>query len=226
MERQPRMGLEWIGVLMIAFSILYILSLLSYSTSDPPLNSSNVENGYHNIIGPVGAYLSYISFIAIGFAAYMMPLLLLLFGLAFLHPFFYYLRNSWREPVAALTYTLALMGLLQVLNLKFGITFWAEGFQLGGVIGQKIIYPVFQIFGTAGAIIIYLALILASFYFLTNIQPIELWSRLKEAWENWNSRSANSSFASTIPTEKKLKRKVREIEKAIGKQKKAIDKET
>ena len=226
LERQPRMGLEWIGVLMIAFSILYILSLLSYSTSDPPLNSSNVENGYHNIIGPVGAYLSYISFIAIGFAAYMMPLLLLLFGLAFLHPFFCYLRNSWREPVAALTYTLALMGLLQVLNLKFGITFWAEGFQLGGVIGQKIIYPVFQIFGTAGAIIIYLALILASFYFLTNIQPIELWSRLKEAWENWNSRSANSSFASTIPTEKKLKRKVRQIEKAIDKQKKAIDKET
>jgi S-DNA-T family DNA segregation ATPase FtsK/SpoIIIE len=220
------MGLEWIGVLMIAFSILYILSLISYSTSDPPLNSSNVENGYHNIIGPVGAYLSYISFIAIGFAAYMMPLLLLLFGLAFLHPFFCYLRNSWREPVAALTYTLALMGLLQVLNLKFGITFWAEGFQLGGVIGQKIIYPVFQIFGTAGAIIIYLALILASFYFLTNIQPIELWSRLKEAWENWNSRSANSSFASTIPTEKKLKRKVRQIEKAIDKQKKAIDKET
>ena len=226
LERQPRMGLEWIGVLMIAFSILYILSLLSYSTSDPPLNSSNVENGYHNIIGPVGAYLSYISFIAIGFAAYMMPLLLLLFGLAYLHPFFCYLRNSWREPVAALTYTLALMGLLQVLNLKFGITFWAEGFQLGGVIGQKIIYPVFQIFGTAGAIIIYLALILASFYFLTNIQPIELWSRLKEAWENWNSRSANSSFASTIPTEKKLKRKVRQIEKAIDKQKKAIDKET
>ena len=226
LERQPRMGLEWIGVLMIAFSILYILSLLSYSTSDPPLNSSNVENGYHNIIGPVGAYLSYISFIAIGFAAYMMPLLLLLFGLAFLHPFFCYLRNSWREPVAALTYTLALMGLLQVLNLKFGITFWAEGFQLGGVIGQKIIYPVFQIFGTAGAIIIYLALILASFYFLTNIQPIELWSRLKEAWENWNSRSANSSFSSTIPTEKKLKRKVRQIEKAIDKQKKAIDKET
>ena len=226
LERQPRMGLEWIGVLMIAFSILYILSLLSYSTSDPPLNSSNVENGYHNIIGPVGAYLSYISFIAIGFAAYMMPLLLLLFGLAYLHPFFCYLRNSWREPVAALTYTLALMGLLQVLNLKFGITFWAEGFQLGGVIGQKIIYPVFQIFGTAGAIIIYLALILASFYFLTNIQPIELWSRLKEAWENWNSRSANSSFSSTIPTEKKLKRKVRQIEKAIDKQKKAIDQET
>ena len=225
LERQPRMGLEWIGILMIAFSILYILSLFSYSTTDPPLNSKNLENGYHNMIGPVGAYLSYISFIAIGFAAYMMPLLLLLFGMAFLHPFFYYLRKSWREPVAALIYTLALMGLLQVLNIKFGITFWAEGFQLGGVIGQKIIYPIFQIFGTAGAIIIYSALIISSFYFLTNIQPVELWSRIIEAWENWNSRRSDSSFAATASTEKKLKRKANQIDKAIDKQKKVIEKE-
>ena len=139
LEQLPRMGLEWVGILMIAFSILYILSLFSYSTIDPPLNSKNLENGYHNMIGPAGAYISYISFIAIGFAAYMVPLLILLFGLAFLHPFFYYLRKSWRKPAAALIYTIALIGLLQVLNIKFGITFWAEGFQLGGVIGQKII---------------------------------------------------------------------------------------
>ena len=60
------MGLEWIGILMGAFSILYILSLFSYSTADPPLNSNNLVNGYNNMIGPVGAYLAYISFITIG----------------------------------------------------------------------------------------------------------------------------------------------------------------
>ena len=219
------MGLEWIGILMGAFSILYILSLFSYSTADPPLNSNNLENGYNNMIGPVGAYLAYISFITIGFAAYMMPLLLLLFGLSFLHPFFYYLRKSWREPAAAFIYILALIGLLQVLNLKFGITFWAEGFQLGGVIGQKIIYPIFQIFGTAGAIIIYSALILTSFYFLTNIQLVELSSRIIEAWGNWNSRRQSPSFAGTDSTDKKLKRKAKQIDKAIDKQKKVIEKE-
>ena len=132
------MGLEWIGILMGAFSILYILSLFSYSTADPPLNSNNLENGYNNMIGPVGAYLAYISFITIGFAAYMMPLLLLLFGLSFLHPFFYYLRKSWREPAAAFIYILALIGLLQVLNLKFGITFWAEGW-------SKWIFVIFRV---------------------------------------------------------------------------------
>ena len=38
-DAQPRMDLGWIGILMIAVSVLYILSLLSYDPSDPPLNN-------------------------------------------------------------------------------------------------------------------------------------------------------------------------------------------
>ena len=222
------MDLGWIGILTIAFSILYLLSLLSYDPADPPLNSGNSANGFHNIIGPVGAYLSYISFIGIGFAAYMMPLLLLMFGLAFLHPFFSYLRNSWKEPVAALVYTLALMGLLQELDVNFNLDFWAKGFHLGGVVSDIVIYPVFHTFGTAGAIIIYSALLLASLYYLTNIQLLEHWTRLTELWGDWRDRRANAAFAanaSSVPTEKKLKRKAKRLDKALDKQKKAIEKE-
>ena len=127
LERQPRMDLAWIGILMIAFSILYTLSLFTYNTLDPPLNPNSVsfqENGYHNMIGPVGAYLSYSSFMLVGFAAFMVPLLLLFFGLAFLHPFFAYLRQSWREPTAATVYLFSLMGLLQVLYMKFNLRFF------------------------------------------------------------------------------------------------------
>ena len=222
------MDLGWIGILMIAFSILYLLSLLSYDPVDPPLNSGDTANGYQNMIGPVGAYLSYISFLGIGFAAYMMPLLLLMFGLAFLHPFFAYLRNSWKEPVAALIYTLALMGLLQELDTNFGLDFWAKGFQLGGVIAEGLIYPVFHTFGTAGAIIIYSAFLLASLYYLTNIQPLEIWARLVDLWEDWRDRRANASFAAgatSAPSEKNLKRKAKRLDKALDKQKKAIEKE-
>ena len=220
------MDLGWIGILMIAFSVLYLLSLLSYDPVDPPLNSGDTANGYQNMIGPVGAYLSYISFLGIGFAAYMMPLLLLMFGLAFLHPFFAYLRNSWKEPVAALIYTLALMGLLQELDTNFGLDFWAKGFQLGGVIAEGLIYPVFHTFGTAGAIIIYSAFLLASLYYLTNIQPLEIWARLVDLWEDWRDRRANASFAAgatSAPSEKNLKRKAKRLDKALDKQKKAID---
>ena len=222
------MDLGWIGILMIAFSVLYLLSLLSYDPGDPPLNPGDSDNGYQNMIGPVGAYLSYVSFLAIGFAAYMMPLLLLMFGLAFLHPFFAYLRNSWKEPVAALAYTLALTGLLQELDTNFNLEFWAKGFQLGGVIAEKIIYPVFHTFGTAGAIIIYSALILASLYFLTNIQPIEIWARLVDFWNEWRDRRANTSFAAdatSAPTEKELKRKAKRLNKALENKKKALKKE-
>ena len=106
--------------------------------------------------------------------------------------------------MAALAYTLALTGLLQELDTTFNLEFWAKGFQLGGVIAEKIIYPVFHTFGTPGAIIIYSALILASLYFLTNIQPIEIWTRLVDFWNEWRDRRANTAFATgatSAPTE-------------------------
>ena len=101
------MDLGWVGILMIAVSVLYILSLLSFDPADPPQNLGDQNEGYLNMIGSVGAYLSFGSFFTIGFAAYMVPLLLFLFGAAFLHPFFIHMRRSWKEPVAAAVYLLA-----------------------------------------------------------------------------------------------------------------------
>ena len=219
------MDLGWIGIPMIAVSVLFILSLLSYNPTDPPLNPSDPADGYQNMIGPVGAYLSYISFMAIGFAAYMVPLLLLFFGASFLHPFFIHLRQSWKEPVAAVVYLLGLMGLLQELDENFGLAFWADGFQLGGVIAQSIIYPVFHTFGTAGAIIIHTAAILASLYFLTNLQPVEIWHWTVDTWGNWRDRREQTGLAAGKPYQKSIKRKTRRLERELQKQKKAIEQE-
>ena len=219
---QPSMDLGWIGILMIAVSVLFVLSLLSYDPTDRPLNAGD---GYQNMIGPVGAYLSWISFMAIGFAAYMVPLLLLFFGAAFLHPFFIHLRQSWKEPVAAVVYLLGLMGLLQELDENFDLAFWADGFQLGGVIAKSTIYPVFHKFGTAGAIIIHTALILASLYFLTNLQPVEIWHWMVDAWENWRDRREQTGLAAGEPYQKSIKRKTRRLERDLQKQKKAIEQE-
>lgn len=219
------MDLGWIGIPMIAVSVLFILSLLSYNPTDPPLNPSDPADGYQNMIGPVGAYLSYISFMAIGFAAYMVPLLLLFFGASFLHPFFIHLRQSWKEPVAAVVYLLGLMGLLQELDENFGLAFWADGFQLGGVIAQSIIYPVFHTFGTAGAIIIHTAAILASLYFLTNLQPVEIWHWTVDTWGNWRDRREQTVLAAGKPHQKSIKRKTKRLERELQKQKKAIEQE-
>ncbi|MFL3666786.1 MAG: DNA translocase FtsK [Verrucomicrobiota bacterium] len=210
---------------MIAVSVLFILSLLSYNPTDPPLNSGGPADGYQNMIGPVGAYLSYISFMAIGFAAYMVPLLLLFFGASFLHPFFIHLRQSWKEPVAAVVYLLSLMGLLQELDKNFDLAFWADGFQLGGVIGNSIIYPVFHKFGTAGAIIIYAAAILASLYFLTNLQPVEIWRWTVDTWGNWRDRREQTGLVAGEPYQKSIKRKTKQLERDLQKQKKAVKQE-
>ncbi|MEE2947532.1 MAG: DNA translocase FtsK [Verrucomicrobiota bacterium] len=222
---KPRMDLGWIGILMFAVAFLYILSLLSYDPSDPPLNRGDTTEGYQNMIGPVGAYLSYISFMAIGFAAYMMPLLLMIFGAAFIHPFFIHLRQSWKEPVAAVVYLLGLMGLLQELDTNFGLAFWAPGFQLGGVLGEGIIYPLFHFFGTAGAVIIHSALILASLYYLTNLQPVELWHWAVDTWEEWRERRAQPGIAAVGPIQKTVQRKTKRLKRDLDKRKKAVEQE-
>ena len=222
---QPRMDLGWIGILMFAVAFLYVLSLLSYDPSDPPLNSGDPTDGYQNKIGTVGAYLSYISFMAIGFAAYMVPLLLMLFGAAFIHPFFIHLRQSWKEPVAAVVYLLGLMGLLQEMDINFGLAFWVDGFQLGGVLGERIIYPIFHTFGTAGAVIIHTALILASLYYLTNLQPVELWHWAVNVWEEWRERRAQPSMAAAGPIQKTVQRKTKRLERDLAKRKKAVEQE-
>jgi len=219
------MDLGWIGILMFAAAFLYILSLLSYDPSDPPLNPRDQSDGYQNMIGPVGAYLSYISFIAIGFAAYMVPLLLMLFGAAFIHPFFIHLRQSWRESVAAVVYLLGLMGLLQELDTNFGLEFWADGFQLGGVLGERIIYPLFHFFGTAGAVIIHSALILASLYYLTNLQPVVLWHWAVDTWEEWLERRAQPGMAAVGPIQKTVQRKTKRLKRDLDKRKKAVEQE-
>jgi S-DNA-T family DNA segregation ATPase FtsK/SpoIIIE len=210
---------------MFAVAFLYILSLLSYAPADPPLNPGDPTDGYQNMIGRVGAYLSYISFMAIGFAAYMVPLLLMLFGAAFIHPFFIHLRQSWREPVAAVVYLLGLMGLLQELDTNFGLAFWADGFQLGGVLGERIIYPLFHFFGTAGAVIIHSALILASLYYLTNLQPVELWLWAVDKWEEWRERRAQPGMAAVGSTQKKVQPKTKRLERDLAKRKKAVEQE-
>ena len=219
------MDLGWIGILMIAVSVLFVLSLLSYDPADPPLNPVNPADGYQNMIGPVGAYLSWVSFMGIGFAAYMVPLLLLFFGAAFLHPFFIHLPQSWKEPVAAGVYLLGLMGLLQELDTNFGLAFWADGFQLGCFIAQSIIYPVFHTFGTAGSVIIPTALILSSPYFLTNLQPVELWHWTVDAWGNWRDRREQTGLVAGEPYQKSIKRKTKRLERDLQKQKKAVEQE-
>ncbi|HXN25395.1 MAG TPA: DNA translocase FtsK [Candidatus Dormibacteraeota bacterium] len=74
---------ELIGFLAITCAVLIALSLFSYSPRDPSFNVSAPAPAVHainNWIGPFGAYLADILFQGFGYAAFLLPVGLLLFG--------------------------------------------------------------------------------------------------------------------------------------------------
>src|SRR5216683_2056857 len=67
---------EIIAIALIALGLLLFLCLFSYDPNDPSWNAAG-ESGAHNWVGAVGANVAAALFQTIGFAAYLLPLLLL-----------------------------------------------------------------------------------------------------------------------------------------------------
>jgi S-DNA-T family DNA segregation ATPase FtsK/SpoIIIE len=65
---------EILGVIFLALGLLMFVSLLSYDSHDPSLNSVSSNPSVHNLAGKVGAYLSDGLFQLIGGSAYLLAL--------------------------------------------------------------------------------------------------------------------------------------------------------
>ena len=78
-----RASLELIGLLTGVAGLLILLSLASYLPEDPSLNTA-VATGTlpHNWIGPAGAFVADALFQIFGWVAYLLPLALLVVGVA------------------------------------------------------------------------------------------------------------------------------------------------
>ncbi|MFC1498264.1 DNA translocase FtsK 4TM domain-containing protein [Verrucomicrobiota bacterium] len=72
---------RWIGVCLLLPLCLFItLSLFSYDWQDIGMLQDPPNNPPANLIGPIGAWLSFILFTALGVGAYFVPVYCLLFG--------------------------------------------------------------------------------------------------------------------------------------------------
>ncbi len=71
---------EVVGLLLFAVGLLIMLSLISYSASDPCFSVSSAGAETHNYIGLIGAYLSDVLLYLFGLSSYFIPLFL--FGYA------------------------------------------------------------------------------------------------------------------------------------------------
>lgn len=103
-----------IGVFVVAF--LLLVALFSYDAKDLRINAVPPNKITHNWIGIVGAGVAWATLSILGIAAYLVPVLLLGFGLGYFFEALRYLRHRW---IWAVTLLISSAGLLDLYGGHF-----------------------------------------------------------------------------------------------------------
>ena len=211
--------------MLLTGALLLLLALHTFNAGDLASNKIPPNDPPENAIGAAGARIADIAFFLTGYAAHMIPFLLIIFGVSLVTPYFDHLRHKWKGWVAALVYMVSIMGLLEVYKDGFKVLIDDKGMpSLGGIFGMGIHF-LFHWFGGIGSTIIYSALLLSSLYFLTNLQPVEIWRWTVDTWGNWRDRREQTGLVAGEPYQKSIKRKTKQLERDLQKQKKAVKQE-
>src|SRR5271170_5450521 len=84
-----------IGVILLALALLLFVAQWSFDRYDVAFVHIPPNKPAHNWIGPLGAQMAYGCFLVFGLASYTLPVLLALFGMAYVFEGFAYLRRRW-----------------------------------------------------------------------------------------------------------------------------------
>ncbi len=204
-----------IGVVLLVLALLLFISQVSYSPHDLSFLSNPPNHPVHNWIGTIGAYLGFLSFFLLGLSAYILPFLLVIFGLSRLLDAMAHLRrHSWWSAACGFVLLVSLTGLLHLWR-PGTVDSSSAGGLLGNLsYGQTPRYDFgFSLLGSIGATIAYIALGGISLLFLTKF---ELGAWLDRLWE--------SRAASPKAQEEVLERRARDLEKQARKLQEQVDK--
>ena len=167
-----------IGIILLAAALMLFVAQLSFDQHDISFLHFPPNKEAQNWIGTAGAHLAWYSFLLFGLAAYLLPFLFALFGVAFWVGFLGYLRERIRWSIIwAVLLLISATGLLFILDhagwlgkVRESIGSHSAGGELGYLTyGQTSEYNYgFALMGSLGATIVYAALGIISLLFLTN----------------------------------------------------------
>jgi DNA segregation ATPase FtsK/SpoIIIE, S-DNA-T family len=195
-----------LGIILLALAALLAVALFSYDRWD--LDSTRVPPNEqpHNWIGPIGARAAYALFFLFGAAAYLVPVLLLGFGLGSFFQVLSYLKRRWHWGALLL---ISCMGVLDIYSDQLRLQLNDTSGRAGGLFGLVMNNLIFNHFGRIGATIIFATVYLISLLYLTNIH---LGDWLRTLWEKISLKIAERSSE-----EKVLERRARDLEKQARK---------
>ncbi len=183
---------ELIGFLGITAALLIALSLLSYSPHDPAFNVAAAPPGERpagNWIGPVGAHMADMLFQGFGYAAFLLPMGILVLGLR------WFSSREVQFPWAKLC-GFALLGLtLTALLALWGMPAVRGMLPPGGVLGVLFSETLLRTFNPVGANLLATAGFLAALFMTTRFSftgssawvrnHITLPEKIAARWQAW-----------------------------------------
>lgn len=222
---------EVIGVILIALSLLMLLSLLSFVPGEAEMVASGAPaaNPPRNLIGSFGALLAGGFFYAIGGAAYLFPLLLGRLGVRCfsLTPVSVRFRTA-ASSLAAVVFLSAFLHLetTGVPTLTSGMI--SRGIA-GGAVGQAIAEGLRAVFAGTGAHILIIAGFLVSLLLTTPLSLAEAVRRMPERWTAFREglsamRSERSIAVQKEAVNRRVKTKTSKLNQAITDEERLIEK--
>ena len=213
--KHPRLN-EAIGLILFTVTILVLLSLLSYHPTDPSLNVSRStlsDHSVHNFIGEVGSTLADVLMQALGYPAFLLPVIFAVFGWKWLR------SRQVEHPsikcvglIVLIGSSCALLGLLFPNYLRIG---WS--LKAGGVVGDLLADWFRARFNMTGSVILVFSLLLISLFVSTkfSISASLLWLQQRfafvgiwrEHWVAW--RKSREKARERKLLEKKLEQEER-----------------
>ncbi len=196
---QLALPFQILGVCLIAIALLMALSLLSHSPEDPP-NSTRPNELAQNLVGWLGAHVSYHLLFSVGYGAYALIVLVVVWGWNHLR------MSSVRSLVM---YSVILFSLMVIYCGATGVLFWERptmAWKLGGWLGfmlsSSLLVPYL---GTVGSYISLATLFVVLLMVATDIpfNRIPEWTFLKKRADKSDNNGTSPEVVRVEDTDQK-----------------------
>jgi S-DNA-T family DNA segregation ATPase FtsK/SpoIIIE len=156
---------EFLGVALFATALIWLIALATYDATDPVWYfTTEATHAPTNFVGPVGAFLSEVSFQLLGYVAYLLPVMV---GIAGWH---YFWCQRPDAPYSKLTGAAMLcICACALLSLIVGTTGSETGLDAGGAIGAVIARFATRYLNYTGSLIVLLTLTILSVILSTQV---------------------------------------------------------
>ena len=147
---------EFAGVLLFAAALIWIIALATYDANDPVWFFSTAQADPANFVGRVGAFLAELSFQLVGYAAYLIPALLVVSGWHY-----FWCRVLDAAATKASGAALLIVSASTLLSLVFGTihTAGSKSFRAGGYAGEWFARVLSSYLHRTGSVIVVLTLL-------------------------------------------------------------------